>query len=99
MPADLGKGEWMKRTIDDVGSEEAAEEHDLGHQKDPHPERRGIALLFEVVLLLVAGRDFSWSNLGWSLLFGASGLAAHELTGPGRGIGLMQAGVVHRAQA
>src|SRR5262249_33543522 len=52
MPADFSEGEWVQRAVDDVGGEQPAEEHHLGHQKDPHPQCRSVALLFEVVELM-----------------------------------------------
>ena len=39
--------------VHEIGQEQAAEEHDFGDQKNPHPDRRGVLLLlriFEMVL-------------------------------------------------
>jgi hypothetical protein len=47
--AALGKAERIQRPIDGVGGEQAAEEHQLGGQKDPHAQMGGGVLLFERV--------------------------------------------------
>ena len=38
--------------VDHVGGEQAAEEHDLGDQEQPHPERGGLLLLLHRVELM-----------------------------------------------
>ena len=35
----------IRRAVNRIGQEHAAEEHDLGDEEDPHPERRGVLLL------------------------------------------------------
>src|SRR3954468_2420524 len=45
----------VERPVDRVGRKHPAEQHHLGDQEDPDPERRRLALLFEVVELLIKG--------------------------------------------
>ena len=40
------------RPVDRIGGQQAAEEHDLGRQEQPHSERGRFALLIDVVELL-----------------------------------------------
>src|SRR2546423_14286449 len=46
------EGLGVLHTVDEVGEEEPAEEHHLLRDEDPHAERAGLALLFEVVELV-----------------------------------------------
>jgi hypothetical protein len=41
-----------ERPVDHIGGEHPAEEHDLGDQEDPHPERSGFALLIEALEMM-----------------------------------------------
>ena len=43
------EGLRRRRAVDDVGHEQAAEEHDFGDQEHPHAERRRLDLLLHVV--------------------------------------------------
>ena len=44
------------RAIEDVGREKAAEEHDLGDEKDPHAERCRLALLLVAIEVMGEAR-------------------------------------------
>src|ERR1035441_10621031 len=46
------------RAVDGVGRERAAEEHDLGNEEDPHPQRGSVLLLLRGVELLAQGERF-----------------------------------------
>ena len=50
--AGVGERRRVQRAVDDVGGEQAAEEHDLGDQEHPHAERRRLVLLLGVVELM-----------------------------------------------
>ena len=55
------------RPVDGIGRDQAAEEHDLGRQEQPHAERGRLVLLLEVVELdfqdrLVVGRGCAWAS-------------------------------------
>ncbi len=57
--------------VDGVGREQAAEEHDLGDQEQPHPQLRGLTLLLEVVEVVgeravVRGRRRALRQASWA---------------------------------
>src|SRR5271156_7029711 len=51
MAADL-ESRQVKRAINNVGGEEATEEHDFRKKKDPHAKAVGLALLLHVLKLM-----------------------------------------------
>ena len=53
--------------VEQVTHEEAAEEHDLLHQKEPHPEGGGFLLLLEVVEVVRQKRGMTVGHEGGSL--------------------------------
>ena len=54
--AGRGKCRLVLRAIERVGQEQAAEEHDLGRQEQPHSQFIGFVLLFKVVELVGSRR-------------------------------------------
>jgi hypothetical protein len=46
----------IERAVQQVGHEQAAEEHDLGDEEYPHPEDRGLELLRHVVEMVLQPR-------------------------------------------
>ena len=47
-----GEGRLVLRAVDRVGQKQAAEEHDLGGQKEPHAQFVGFVLLLQIVELV-----------------------------------------------
>ncbi len=53
MRAGFLEGHRFGVPVDQVGHEEAAEEHDLGNEEHPHPEGRGLGLLGHVIEVML----------------------------------------------
>src|SRR6185295_12788445 len=48
-----GKSSRKLRTVKRVSQEHPAEEHDLGHEKHPHSQRSGFALLLHILEMVL----------------------------------------------
>jgi hypothetical protein len=51
MMAALSERRWRGSTVDRIADEQTAEEHDLRHQKHPHPQTGDLLLLLDIVKL------------------------------------------------